>query len=279
MSVTINFERSKMNKDDFKLAADDLFENSSFKLINIQQPDKYFYNFVAADGNTKAVLSLTDPEDHAAITRGNSLTFIDYLNANSILFFEKVKKEQVEQLFSHLNYEYMDKIIAACYAMGNDLGFYENINRNPTFNLADGFNFLKNKTTSKSKAVLTNIGEIHFQPTVVEQNTDNLRWIRKKSICVYVRFKIINNETHPFVLLTIPYAPRKNITLHVDLHPSFAEESKTKFNLIMKEFEDTLSYYLGTLLKRHLKMKQKDLDKLSLEDKKNYLIIAHMNKI
>lgn len=47
----------------------------------------------------------------------------------------------------------------------------------------------------------------------------------------------------------------------------------------MKEFEDTLSYYLGTLLKRHLNMKQKDLDKLSLEDKKNYLIIAHMNKI
>jgi hypothetical protein len=65
----------------------------------------------------------------------------------------------------------------------------------------------------------------------------------------------------------------------LDLHPSFVEESKTQFNLIMKKFEDTLSYYLGTLLKRHLNMKQKDLDKLSLEDKKNYLIIAHMNKI
>ena len=50
-------------------------------------------------------------------------------------------------------------------------------------------------------------------------------------------------------------------------------------DVLMKEFEDTLSYYLGTLLKRHLNMKQKDLDKLSLEDKKNYLIIAHMNKI
>lgn len=268
-----------MNKDDFKLAADDLFDNSSFKLINIQKPDKHFYNFVAADGDTKAVLSLTDPEDHAVITQGNSLSFVEYLNANSVLFFQKVKKEQVEKLFEGLNYEYVDKVIAACYTMGESLGFYENITRNPTFNLADGFNFLKNKTTSKSKVVLTNIGEIHFQPTVVEQNTDNLKWIRKKSICVYVRFKIINNELHPFILLTIPYAPRKNITLHLDLHPSFVEESKTQFNLIMKEFEDTLSYYLGTLLKRHLNMKQKDLDKLSLEDKKNYLMIAHMNKI
>lgn len=78
-----------MNKDDFKLAADDLFENSSFKLINIQKPDKHFYNFVAADGDTKAVLSLTDPEDHAVITKGNSLSFVEYLNANSVLFFKK----------------------------------------------------------------------------------------------------------------------------------------------------------------------------------------------
>lgn len=268
-----------MNKDDFKLAADDLFDHSSFKIINIQQPDKYFYNFAAADGNSKAILSLTNPEDHAAITQGNSLSFTDYLNANSLLFFQKVKKEQVEKLFEHLNYEYVDKVIASCYVMGQDLGFYESMNRNPTFNLADGFNFLKNKITTKSKVVLTNIGEIHFQPTVVEQNTDNLRWIRKKSICVYVRFKVINNELHPFVLLTLPYAPRKNITLHLDLHPSFVQESQTQFNVIMKDFENTLSHYLGTLLKRHLKMKQKDLDKLSLEDKKNYLIIAHMNKI
>lgn len=268
-----------MNKDDFKLAYDDLFENSSFKLINIQKPNKHFYNFVGADGDAKAILSLTDPDHHAEVTNGSSLVIAEYLNANSILFFEKVKKEQVEKLFESLNYDYLNNVISACYSMGQDFGFYESMSMLKAFNLADGFCFSKNKTTPRSKVVLTNIGEIHFQPVVVEQNTDNLRWIRKKSICAYVRFKIINNELHPFVLLTIPYAPRKNITFHLDLHPAYKEQVPEAFNLVINTFESTLSNYMSTLLKRHLKMKAKDLAMLSLEDKKSYLIVAHMNKV
>lgn len=268
-----------MKNDDFQLVYDDLFKNSDFKLLNRQKPNNNFHNFAAGDGQTKAILTLTNPEHNTGIIEGSSLAISGYLNANSILFFEKVKKEQVMKLFEHLNYEYVDNVISTCYEIGQDCGFYEKINRIESLNLADGFAFTKNKITTRSKVVLSNIGEIHFQPLVVEQNTDNLRWIFKKSICMYVRFKIINNELHPFILLTLPYAPRKNITFHLDLHPSFVEESKTKFLSIKKEFEDTLLHYMGTLLKRHLKMKAKDLDKLSLEDKKNYLIIAHMNKI
>lgn len=275
----INLMETIMNKDDFKLAYDDLFKNSSFKLIDIQKHNKNFYNFIGGDGNTRAILSLTDPEHHPKVINGSSLVHSEYLNANSILFFEKAKREQVEKLFETLNYEYLNNVISACYAMGQDFGFYENMSMLKAFSLADCFSFSKNKTTPRSKVVLTNIGEIHFQPVVVEQNTDNLKWIRKKSICAYVRFKIVNNELHPFVLLTVPYAPRKNITFDLDLHPLSKDESIEAFNLVVNTFESTLSNYMNTLLKRHLKMKVKELELLSIEDKKNYLIVAHMNKV
>lgn len=280
MIVITNFERFIMNKKDFHLAYNDLFDNSTFRLMSTNKLANKYYNFVSVGNNdSKAILSLIDPEHMIDSAHINSLSFQEYLNANSILIFEKTTKDDIAKLFSHLNYDYVEKVIQACYAMGSELGFYEKMNKNETFNLGDGFNGRLGKVNAKSVVVLTNIGEIYFQPVLVEQNTDNLRWIVKKSICVYVRFKIINNELHPFVLLTIPYAPRKNITFHLDLHPSFEASSNIYLNVIVNEFEITLSNYLGTLLKRHLKIKAKDLEKLSLVDKKNYLIVAHMNKI
>lgn len=280
MIVITNFERFIMNKKDFHLAYNDLFDNSTFRLMSTNKLANKYYNFVSVGNNdSKAILSLIDPEHMIDSAHINSLSFQEYLNANSILIFEKTTKDDIAKLFSHLNYDYVEKVIQACYAMGSELGFYEKMKKNETFNLGDGFNGRLGKVNAKSIVVLTNIGEIYFQPVLVEQNTDNLRWIVKKSICVYVRFKIINNELHPFVLLTLPYAPRKNITFHLDLHPSFEASSNIYLNVIVNEFEITLSNYLGTLLKRHLKIKAKDLEKLSLVDKKNYLIIAHMNKI
>lgn len=280
MIVITNFERFIMNKKDFHLAYNDLFDNSTFRLMSTNKLANKYYNFVSVGNNdSKAILSLIDPEHMIDSAHINSLSFQEYLNANSILIFEKTTKDDIAKLFSHLNYDYVEKVIQACYAMGSELGFYEKMKKNETFNLGDGFNGRLGKVNAKSVVVLTNIGEIYFQPVLVEQNTDNLRWIVKKSICVYVRFKIINNELHPFVLLTLPYAPRKNITFHLDLHPSFEASSNIYLNVIVNEFEITLSNYLGTLLKRHLKIKAKDLEKLSLVDKKNYLIIAHMNKI
>ena len=280
MIVITNFERFIMNKKDFHLAYNDLFDNSTFRLMSTNKLANKYYNFVSVGNNdSKAILSLIDPEHMIDSAHINSLSFQEYLNANSILIFEKTTKDDIAKLFSHLNYDYVEKVIQACYAMGSELGFYEKMKKNETFNLGDGFNGRLGKVNAKSVVVLTNIGEIYFQPVLVEQNTDNLRWIVKKSICVYVRFKIINNELHPFVLLTLPYAPRKNITFHLDLHPSFEASSNIYLNVIVNEFEITLSNYLGTLLKRHLIIKAKDLEKLSLVDKKNYLIIAHMNKI
>ena len=256
MIVITNFERFIMNKKDFHLAYNDLFDNSTFRLMSTNKLANKYYNFVSVGNNdSKAILSLIDPEHMIDSAHINSLSFQEYLNANSILIFEKTTKDDIAKLFSHLNYDYVEKVIQACYAMGSELGFYEKMNKNETFNLGDGFNGRLGKVNAKSVVVLTNIGEIYFQPVLVEQNTDNLRWIVKKSICVYVRFKIINNELHPFVLLTIPYAPRKNITFHLDLHPSFEASSNIYLNVIVNEFEITLSNYLGTLLKRHLKIK------------------------
>jgi hypothetical protein len=270
-----------MDKEFFQQAYDDLLKKTTLELVSIQHINDDNYIFVAAEQQSRVLISLNNPNVADHDLSDNSLMSSESLNANSLIVFQKIGKQQAKKLFSNLNYNYVYKVIEQCYNIGENLGFYEKIARNENFNLADGFNFDRKETKIKQKVnvVLTNIGEIFFHPMLVEQNTDNLRWIIKKSICIYVRFKIINNELHPILLLTLPYAPRKNITFHLDLHPSFTEPSHLQCQVITHTFKETLSSYLDTLLKRHLKMKVREIKKLTIEDKKNYLMIAHMSKI
>lgn len=265
----------KMNKEDFTAACNDLLTGSTFSLINIQKKDNHYYNFVAADGQAKVVLSLTDPYFDPYELKNDP----HFLNANSLLFFEKSHKQQAESLFQKYNYDFFNRVVSSCYEIGEYFGFYKSILLKTPFNLADGFDFKKQKITPKAKCFIFKYGDITFHPILVEQNTDNLHWIVKKSICVYVRFKIINNELHPFVLLTIPYSPRKNITFHLDLHSSFKPEVDNKLVSIKQEYTEALAHYMGILLKRYFKMKAKEIEQLSLEEKKDYLMIAHMDRI
>lgn len=271
-----------MNNEYEKNICNRLFDKSNFKFLELRLKSS------TTDDNVQPVWKASASTDNGSmafcsIYKPYTSKLLDELNIESCadISFRFTKACDISSVFKDYQYEFIQKVINNLYNIGKNFNIYISMTHILLDNLTLAQVYTEYTTKehhSKLQEVkLTSIGEVKLNSPFFEKNKEKTKLIRSKPIKLFVKYKIIEDEIHPIVLLTFPYGAKQSITFHLDIHPSI--DYKNKLESINNQYTNAIIKNIDLSLKRHLKLKRKDLNELSVEHKKDFLKIIEMSLI
>lgn len=271
-----------VNNEYEKNICNSLFDKSNFKFLELRLKSS------TKDNDAPPVWKASASTDNGSmafcsIYKPYTSKLLDELNIDSCadISFRFTKASDISSVFKDCQYEFIHEVIHNLYEIGKNFNIYASMTDILLENLTLAQVYTEYTTKAHHSRLqevkLTSIGDVKLTSPFFEQNKEKTKLIRSKPIKLFVKYKIIDDEIHPIVLLTFPYGAKQSITFHLDIHPSI--DYKHKLESINNQYTKAVVENIDLSLKRHLKLKRKDINELSVEHKKDCLKVIEMSLI
>lgn len=258
----------------FKTVYNNLFSKTCFSLIEIREKDRNKCWTDEECRNSAVLVARTPSTAEALLTLTKSYTSEDnsmFFLGSCSLSFSKTTADEINQIFSHLNYDYLFSTLELLYQIGKEFNFFDSMFFPQDFTFSDLYK-IEGKNQIPKKA---SIGKVQLSASLYEKKVDRVNTISQKNIIMRVKYHLINDEIHPIISLVFPCGAKKMIYFDLNLHPSFDYVSER--SEISSQFTKVLIEHIDLLLKRYMNLKQADLNDMPLDEKKQHLKIIEMS--
>lgn len=263
-----------MDSKEFQLIYNRLFEKTNFIFVETREKD-IRKCWSEDDYNNSAVVVAKTPDGGEAlltITKPYTASMTNVLiSGKCSLVFNHVTSHEINQIFSHLNYTFLFETLDTLYSMGKEFNFFESMTFPQDFTFSTLYKVEEKIQTPK----MAKVGKVNLSMPLYEKNVDRVNTVSTKNIILFIKYELINDELSPILSLTFPCGAKKNISFDLNLHPDFDYHSE--LIEIRKAFTLVITKHIDLLLKRHMNLKQKEIDAMPIEEKKQNLKIIEMS--
>lgn len=120
------------------------------------------------------------------------------------------------------------------------------------------------------------IGTVHFNPAVYQKSSGTKKFTKTSKITVYFSFSIVNDELVANCRLKLPFTYKEKSTYTINMNTIFnKKEIDDWIDLIEIYFEMHTDYFL----RKYFKIKNKELENMTLESKLVYFPLMEMINI
>lgn len=195
-----------------------------------------------------------------------------------------IDKRSLPLLFKNNNYNYaiIHKIIKDFYTLGKEytliktVDTLKNVEIEYSFDKKSIYKTYTNTWAIKEKKLTV----INFSNAFLTDKIKNdpKRTLKGKSLMIHYSFIVKDGLIHPIAKIELPVSPNVSMTIHIDIHPDSQEASELAIIEYYKEFDNILKERIDSTLRKVYNLSKKELEKLSLKDKKDYLTLIEMRE-
>jgi len=201
--------------------------------------------------------------------------------------FRNLKPNAIEKLFedNNYNYEIVEKVINEFHQLGEKYKLFKSKRPTKGLKIHDCLSVNENKEKGRELVLydmpknISNIKFANFYKTDIHKAPIHAKKLKGKNLSLRYIIVVKNNELHPIVMIDFPTFPNASMNIILDIHPDHKAESEAIYKEKYAEFEKILQNKVNQILRKELDLDNKLINKLSLEDKIDYLTIAEMAEI